>query len=190
MRRRARLWPLASVVAAIAACEAHNPPPPGPSPCAITACRPAKTLILQQQGKGQFLMNTPGLPYVLDGAVIVLPGDDFFITADDRDGALVNLRRIDPPAEGAPNVIHISYKQEQLSNGMFYMSLLLDSSFARSLVYHAAAMNAARPYAPFATSTCPVRPGVKMNETWNAPLWQLMLRNFRTAEQPGLCKIY
>jgi len=190
VKRRARLLPLTGAAAAIVACQAHEPPPPRPLPCAISDCRPAKTLIIQEQGKGQFLMNTPGLPYVLDGAVIVLPGDDFFITADDRDGALVNLRRVDAPAEHAPNVIHISFKQEQLNNGTFYVSLLLDSSFPRALVYHAAAMNAGRPYAPFATSTCPVRPGVKMNETWNAPLWQLMLRNFRTAEQPGLCKIY
>jgi hypothetical protein len=189
MRRRARLLPLTAAVT-VAACQAHEPPPPRPSPCAITDCRPAKTLILQQQGKGQFLMNTPALPYVFDGAVIVLPGDDFFITADDRDGALVNLRRIGAPAEQSPNVIHVTFKQEQLNNGVFIMSLLLDSSFPRPLVYHAAAMNAWRPYEPFSTSTCPVRPGITAGETWNAPLWQLMLRNFRTAEQPGLCKIY
>jgi hypothetical protein len=186
----ARLFWLAAAVPAIAACAAHEPPPPKPSPCGITECRPAKTLILQQQGKGQFLMNTPAWPYVLDGVVTVRPGDDFFITADDRDGALVNLRRIAAPAEHAPNVIHITYKQEQLNNGAFIMSLVLQSSFARPLVYHAAAMNAWRPYEPFSTSTCPVEPGIAMIETWPAPLWQLYLRNFRTAEQPGLCKVY
>lgn len=189
MRSRRRL-PLPAIAAcALATCATQPPPPPRPSPCAITPCRPAKTILLQQ-GRGQFVVNTEPAPYVLDGAVIVRPGDDFFITGDDRDGALVNLRRIDPPAEGAPNVIHITYKQEQLNNGVFVMSLVLQSSFARALVYHAAGVNAARPYAPFSTSTCPLVPGIGMKETWNAPLWQLMLRDFRASDGSQLCKIY
>jgi hypothetical protein len=184
-----RAYAVAIASAAIAACATSPPPPPKPSPCAITACRPAKTIILQK-GRSQFLIQSPAEPYVLDGAVIVRPGDDFFIAGDERDGALVNLRRIDPPGEGAANVIHLTYKQDQLNNGAFIMVLTLQSSFARALVYHAAGMHAMRPYEPFSTSTCPVRPAVDMIETWPEPLWQLFLRNFRFSDDTATCKVY
>jgi hypothetical protein len=97
---------------------------------------------------------------------------------------------IRPPGAGAGNVIHITYSQTQLPNGMFTMFLVLQSSFPRPLAYHASAAHAMRPFDPFSTSTCPVYPGSSASEAWPDPLWSLSLRNFRTAETPRLCKIY
>jgi hypothetical protein len=185
-----RLSALAVAGLATASCAAHapaGPPPAAPDRCATTVCRPAKTIILQR-GKGQFIVPAPAAPYVDDDVVIVRPGDDFYVAADDRDGALVNLRRIDPPAADAPNVIHFTYKQEQLDNGAFVMMLDVHSSFARALVYRALAMSPAKPL--FVTSTCPLNPGITSIEMWTEPLWQLLLRNFRATDDVRTCKVY
>jgi hypothetical protein len=176
---------------ATASCAAHAPagPPPAaaPDPCATTSCRPARSIILQQ-GTDQVIFNSPAMRYVINDVVIVEPGDDIYVTGDERDGRLVNLRRVEPPGVGAPNVIHLGYKQEQLDNGAFIMRLELQSSFPYVLVYRAVAMGPANPM--FVTSTCPVRPGITMGEMWPQPLWQLLLSNFRAGDGARTCKVY
>jgi len=184
-----RLSALALAGLATASCAAHAPAPAAtPDPCATTVCRPAKSIILQQQGKGQFIFNSPAARYVINDVVIVEPGDDVYVTGDDRDGSLVNLRRVDPPGAGATNVIHLTYKQDQLANGAFIMLLGVESSFPRILVYRAVAMGPTNPM--FVTSTCPLNPGHLMIETWPQPLWQILLSNFRASTDGRTCKVY
>jgi hypothetical protein len=186
-----RLSALAVTGLATASCAAHAPtgPPPAASadPCATTVCRPAKSIILQR-GTDQVVFNSPAMRYVIDDVVILEPGDDIYVTGDERDGRLVNLRRVDPPGGGATNVIHLRYKQDQLLNGAFVMMLELQSSFPRVLVYLAAAMGPANPM--FFTSTCPVKPGITASEMWPQPLWQVLLSNFRASDAARICKIY
>jgi hypothetical protein len=191
---KTRLHPLSALAVAglaTASCAAHAPagPPPAAAadPCATTACRPAKSIILQR-GTNQFIFNSPAMRYVINDVVIVEPGDDIYVTGDERDGTLVNLRRVDPPAAGALNVIHVTYKQEQLPNGAFVMMLDLQSSFPRILVYRAMAMGPRNPM--FATSSCPLNPTVTAIEMWPQPLWQVRLSNFRASGDGRTCKVY
>lgn len=183
---------LLSLAVPIAGCAEHaggaGPATPGSlEACTPQPCRPPRSIVLQSR-QGQQIVQTNASPYVLNGSILVRVGDDFFVAADEKDGTLINLRKVDA-AEGAPNVIHVSFKQDQIGTGDFVMFLTISQNFPRPIVYRAIASRPTRQV--FQTSTCPLRPGLPVVEMWPNPIWILALDHFRaTDDANNTCQRY
>src|SRR4051794_8150563 len=121
----------------VAACATKSPPPPplaavvvapsgrDPDICGIVRCRPTRLIRLADRA-GTVSFKAPARPYIHPDGITVLPGDDFFVTGEVRDGVLEHLRYVERPAE-LHDVIHIRLVQERLASGTLIMSLLLES---------------------------------------------------------------
>jgi len=180
-----------ALAALASACAEHagGPGPATPSAaeiCARQACRPARTIVLQSRTR-QMIVNAEAMPYVDQDSIFVRAGDDFFVAADEKNGELVNLRKVDGPRPDAPNVLHFTFKQEQIGTGDFIMMLMIEEKFAHPFVYRA--IGALPNGRMFATSTCPIHPGIVSTEMWKDPVWLLALDHFRASDDADhVCK--
>lgn len=189
------VWGAGLWVLLVAACATKPPPRPptalapvavapsrhDPDICGIVRCRPA-TLIRLADPAGTVSFKAPARPYIHPDGITVLPGDDFFVTGQVRDGVLEHLRYVDPPAD-PHDVIHIRFVQERLASGTLIMSLRIESYFDRPVVYQALGRQPGTPdKPPFPAGTGPLRPGVDVREVWPGVIAALKLNDFRFSE--------
>jgi TPR repeat protein len=156
--------------------------------CSVVRCRDQSKVHLFDNSGQAFEVDVPASPYI-DDAIVLYPGDDFFVTGDEKDGLLVNLRFVDPPA--APKeVLHVHFAQEKGVNGTYQMILTVQSFYGRWLGYHAIMHHASQPPRIYRqTSTCPIAPMARGMEMWPDTLSALRLRDFRF-DQKGACTYY
>jgi len=185
--------------------EPAPPPPATPAPapapaagaaedldsiCKQTECRPAHTLKLHLDDGRAVDVPVPSLPYVHRDIVHALPGDDFYVAADERGGRLVNMRYVAPPAT-PKDALHIRFRQEQIKGGHWMMVAHITSHFSHTLAYHAATQGSpSRPSRR--TSVCPLHPGAGVFESWPNAILFLHLKDFRVvdpkSEDGRVCK--
>jgi hypothetical protein len=178
------------------------PPRPAPEPgraaaadpdtdriCQQTECRPATKLTLHLDDGRTIDVPAPRLPYVYGEVIRALPGDDFYVAADERGGRLLNLRYVRPPAS-PKDVLHIQLRHEELKGGHWHMLATVTSHFSQTLAYRAATQIPGRP--PRRTSVCPLHPGMPVFEQWLSTFVLLHLQDFRIvdpkSEDGRVCK--
>jgi hypothetical protein len=157
--------------------------------CERNACRPTRRVRFEL-GKGRSVdRDQPPLPYVREGAIFVLPGDDFSVTGDIEGDRLVNLRRV-LPGETPPHALSIRFGQAGDRREGPVMMLLLDSKLPLGLAYEASIVPlAGSRHEP--TSTCPLRAGQGTREMWPFPIEVLVMRElrlFRPQEHQAACR--
>ena len=163
-------------------------PAPGEQPtaaeaCALTACRPPRTVTLVLDGgEREMRQELPPFPYVYQEVVYVVPGDDFRITGEVKGDRLVGLRVV-REGEQVPLSLRIRFEQEVESPSTQRMVLALDSSLPRALAYRVSMLQAETAgFQP--TRSCPVPAGKSSYESWPQALRTLVLEDLRFVE-PG-----
>ena len=164
-------------------------PAPGEQPtaaeaCALTACRPPRTVTLVLDGgEREMRQELPPFPYVYQEVVYVVPGDDFRVTGEVKGDRLVGLRVV-REGEQVPLSLRIRFEQEVESPSTQRMVLALDSSLPRALAYRVSMLQAETAgFQP--TRGCPVPAGATVYESWPQPLRTLVLEDLRFVELPG-----
>ncbi|HTA20064.1 MAG TPA: tetratricopeptide repeat protein [Polyangia bacterium] len=156
--------------------------------CARVRCRDQSKVQLYDNAGHAFEVSVPSSPYVPD-AIVLFPGDDFYVTGDEQDGRLVNLRYVDPPA--APSrVLHVQFSQRKIGES-YSMLLEVQSYFPRWTSYHALTHQVSRaPRELRQTTTCPIGPMIHATEMWPDLLSSIRLGDFRFDDKPGPCNYY
>ena len=152
--------------------------------CAVTTCRPPRTVTLVLDEEREMRQELPPFPYVYRDVVYLVPGDDFRLTGEVQGDRLVNLRVV-PEGESPPHVLRVRFSQEVESGTSLRMVLALDSTLPRALRYRAS-MLAAESQGFQPTGSCPVLPGKSSYESWAQPLRTMVLEDLRLVDvAPG-----
>jgi hypothetical protein len=181
--REASAAPLPAAPSATASASAKPAEPGGTvadlaAICRTVDCRPPMTVRVPVDAGRFFEAKFPAMPYTYKDVVRIVPGDDFYVAADLRGDALVNLRHVDAAQATSPNVLHFKMKPSPQGVGA---DLIVESTFSGYLRYHGAIAVAGQPgFHP--TSLCPI---IKMAfEHWNDPVVSIVLAEFTIAD-PG-----
>jgi hypothetical protein len=184
--RTAAPAPPAPAAKADAAAPAAQQPeqPTAEQACAVTACRPARTVTLVLDEEREMRQELPPFPYVYRDVVYLVPGDDFRLTGEVQGDRLVNLRVV-PEGESPPHVLRVRFSQEVESGTSLRMVLALDSTLPRALRYRASVLAAeSKGFQP--TPSCPVPPGKSSYESWPQPLRTMVLEDLQLVDvAPG-----
>ena len=164
--------------------QAQKPPPQqqptAEQACALTVCRPPRTVTLVLDEEREMRQQLPPFPYVYQDVIYVMPGDDFRVTGEVQGDRLVNLRVV-KEGESPPHALRVRFSQEVESGTTHHMVLALDSTLPRALRYAASMLPAEGPgFQP--TRSCPVLAGKSAYESWQQPLRTLVLENLRLVD--------
>ena len=169
--------------------QAQKPPPQqqptAEQACALTVCRPPRTVTLVLDEEREMRQELPPFPYVYRDVIYVVPGDDFRVTGEVQGDRLVNLRVV-KEGESPPHALRIRFSQEVESGSTHHMVLALDSTLPRALRYSVSMLPAESAGSFQPTSSCPVLPGRSVYESWPQPLRTLVLEDLRLVDlAPG-----
>lgn len=121
-------------------------------------------------------------PLVQYDHVYLFPGQTLYIEADVKDDMLVNLRMV--PANVHPQKTLVFKFEQRETKGQYGMSLSIHDPFMHWLKYHAVVVDTDTAPDTFKqSSTCPVVPGGDATENWIAPIFQVVLSDFRFLAQ-------
>jgi len=116
--------------------------------------------------------------------ISILPGDELFIEADEVDGKLINFRQVDAIVN---QNVTLTFSLSQMSTGLGMM-LSVSNPFAKNIKYHLNIIDfSGRPHQ---TSSCPVRAGLSVFESWGHPIPELILSDMHFVEQDAASCIY
>lgn len=152
------------------------------------ACRRVDTVRIETpDGKEYTLPINQTLPWVVQGNLMLMPGDTITIRLVDRDGALFpELVRAGPDTAGiAPGEGEIQIKVLPYNKGNLVMAV--HSRRTDTLDYGALIVGPAARGSAQRTSVCSLMPGITVFESWTQPIRQIALFGFRRTTQPG-CK--
>ena len=152
--------------------------------CAVTTCRPPRTVTLVLDEEREMRQELPPFPYVYRDVVYLVPGDDFRLTGEVQGDRLVNLRVVSE-GESPVHVLRVRFSQELESGAAHQMVLALDSTLPRALRYRASVLAAeSKGFQP--TASCPVPPGKSAYESWPQPLRTMVLEELQLVDvAPG-----
>ena len=144
--------------------------------CRRVPCRPPTTVRLRLNGKEYFEMEFPKSPYVADGFINVLAGEELNVEFDEGDGRLSNPRYVKTPAKPERTV---SLRLEQTDGGTV---LRVQNPFGKAIAYdcliqHYKEQRFRR------TSVLPVLGGKMGFEMWPYPVAQVVISNVRYGSQ-------
>lgn len=148
------------------------------------ACRQVDTVRIQNaDGKESSININQQLPWVVQGNLLLVPGDWIVFRLVDRDGALSpDLVKAgntgEPPA---PGIGEIRVRLQWIGNGNLSMVVL--SRRPETLDY--AALAVVGMDNPQRTSVCSLRPGITAYESWQWPIRQIAVWGFRPTDDPG-----
>jgi len=142
--------------------------------CQRVPCRPVTTVRLKLNNKEFFEMEFPKSPYVAEGFINVLAGEEMLVEFDDTDGTLSNPRYV---KTGAKPERTISFRLEQTDEGTV---LSVKNPFTKSIIYDCAIQHYSEQRFR-KTSIIPVRAGLVSFEMWPYPVAQVVVSNVRYA---------
>ena len=144
--------------------------------CQRVSCRPVTTVRLKLNNKEYFEMEFPKGPYVADGFINVLAGEEFLVEFDETDGALSNPRYVKTAAKPEPA---ISFRLEQSAEGTV---LQVKNPFAKNIIYDCAIQHYSEQRLR-KTSIAPVQAGLVSFEMWPYPVAQVVVSNVRYVQK-------
>lgn len=140
--------------------------------CQRVPCRPVTTVRLKLNKKEFFEMEFPKAPYVAEGFINVLAGEEVLVEFDDTDGVLSNPRYVKTAAKPERT---ISFRLEQTDEGTI---LQVKNPFTKSVMYDCAIQHYSEQRFR-KTSIVPVQPGLVSFEMWPYPVAQVVVSSVR-----------
>jgi hypothetical protein len=144
--------------------------------CQRVPCRPVTTVRLKLNKKEFFEMEFPKAPYVAEGFINVLAGEEILVEFDDTDGTLSNPRYVKTVAKPERT---ISFRLEQTDNGTV---LQVKNPFTKSIMYDCAIQHYSEQRFR-KTSIVPVQAGLVSFEMWPYPVAQVVVSKVRYGQQ-------
>ncbi len=138
--------------------------------CQRVTCRPATKIRLKLSKNEYFELEFPKGPYVADGFVNILPGEELFVEFDD-----VNVTNPHYVKAIAKPERTISIHLEQTDEGTI---LQVENAFARDIIYDCLIQHY-RQKRLESTSIIPVRARLMSIEMWPYPIAQAVVSNIR-----------
>ncbi|MBI2381471.1 MAG: hypothetical protein HYV16_12025 [Gammaproteobacteria bacterium] len=157
-----------------AAKPAAKPDPERDAVCSRYVCRGATTVSLNLAGGENLSRSFDWFsPVVQDGSVTVLPGEELFLEAEVLGGKLAGLKAVERNRNPGRTLV---LKFQQVDKGLD-MVLTVRNPFAQTLKYQLIADDGAGKLSN--SPSCPVKPGDTTYETWEQPVFQAILMDFK-----------
>lgn len=144
--------------------------------CQKVACREVTTVRLKLNNKEFFEMEFPKGPYVAEGFINVLAGEEFLVEFDETDGALSNPRYVKTAAKPEQT---ISFRLAQTDEGTV---LQVKNPFAKSIIYDCFIQHYSEQRLR-KTSIIPVQAKLVSFEMWPYPVAQVVVSNVRFVQK-------
>ena len=144
--------------------------------CQRVPCRPVTTVRLKLNKKDFFEMEFPKGPYVAEGFINVLAGEEFLVEFDDTDGVLSNPRYVKTAAKPERT---ISLRLEQTDEGTM---LQVKNPFSKNIIYDCLIQHYSEQRLR-KTSILPVQAGLISFEMWPYPVAQVVVSNVRYVQK-------
>lgn len=144
--------------------------------CQRVPCRPATTVRLKLNDKEYFEMEFPKGPYVAEGFVNVLSGEEVLVEFDDSEGKLSNPRYVKTAAKPERT---ISFRLEHTDKGTI---LEVKNPFTKNIIYDCLIQHYSEQRLR-KTSIIPVPAGLKSFEMWPYPVAQVVVSNVRYVQE-------
>ena len=144
--------------------------------CQRVPCRAATTVRLKLNDKEYFEMEFPKGPYVAEGFVNVLSGEEVFIELDEADGQLSNPHYVERPSKPERT---ISFRLEHTDHGSV---LRANNPFAKNVLYDCLIQHYSEQKLR-KTSILPVPARLLGFEAWPYPVAQVVITNVHYVKQ-------
>jgi hypothetical protein len=144
--------------------------------CQRVTCRPVTTVRLKLNKKEYFEMEFPRGPFVADGFINVLAGEEVLVEFDDADGTLSNPHYVKTTAKPERT---ISFQLEQSDEGTV---LRVKNPFTKSIIYDCLIQHYSEQRLR-KTSILPVQAGLMSFEMWPYPVAQVVVSNVRYGQK-------
>ena len=144
--------------------------------CQRVSCRPVTTVRLKLNNKEYFEMEFPKGPYVAEGFINVLAGEEILVEFDDADEKLSNPRYVKTAAKPERT---ISFRLEQTEEGTI---LQVKNPFSKNIIYDCLIQHYSEQRLR-KTSIIPVQAGLMSFEMWPYPVAQVVISNVRYAQK-------
>jgi len=145
--------------------------------CQRVPCRPVTTVRLKLNNKEFYEMEFPKGPYVADGFINVLAGEEVLVEFDETDGVLSNPRYVKTIAKPERT---ITFRLEQPNQGTTV--LRVKNPFTKNIIYDCLTQNSSEERLR-KTSIIPVRAGLSNFESWPYPVVQVVVSNVRYVQK-------
>lgn len=144
--------------------------------CQRVPCRPVTTVRLKLNNKEYFEVEFPKGPYVAEGFINVLAGEEFLVEFDDADGTLSNPRYVKTVANPERT---ISFRLEQTEEGTL---LRVKNPFTKNIIYDCLIQHYSEQRLR-KTSIIPVQANLMSFEIWPYPVAQVVVSNVRYVQK-------
>jgi len=175
-----RVFACAALLACCGAAAAQDAaPPPGlVELCKTTLCRTPKVRV--NMGDGAVFEGTQpyALPVLLNGGVSVYLGEQVYIEAQVEKGELTLLRAVPAVADPARTLVFKFQQKPGAVDSLLEVTNPFKSDLKFSLGMMLPDGSSLR-----ATSSCPVRAGLKLFEHWPYPIYQLVVVKARALKE-------
>jgi hypothetical protein len=142
--------------------------------CQRVPCRSPTTVRLKLNTKEYFEMEFPKGPYVADGFINILAGEELFVQFDDAEGRLSNPHYVKDSTKPERT---ISFRLEQTDDGTV---LRAKNPFSKAILYDCLIQHYSEQRLR-KTSILPVPAGLMGFEMWPYPVAQAVISNVRYA---------
>jgi hypothetical protein len=154
----------------------QTPEPAREAVCQRVPCRPDTTVRLKLNNKEYFEIEFPKGPYVADGFINVLAGEELLVEFDAADGTLSNPHYVKTAANPERT---ISFRLEQTDEGTI---LRVKNPFSKPVIYDCLIQHYSEQRLR-KTSIVPVQAGLVSFEMWPYPVAQALISNVRFAQK-------
>ena len=144
--------------------------------CQRVSCRPVTTVRLKVNDKEYSEMEFPKGPYVADGFINVLVGEEILVEFEDNDGALSNPSYVKTASKAERT---ISFRLEQTPEGTV---LTVKNPFAKDIIYDCFIQHYSETRLR-KTSIIPVKAGLMNFEMWPYPVAQVVISKVRYVQK-------
>ncbi len=145
--------------------------------CSEVFCREAKTISLKDEEGNVFdlVLEAPS-PVIVDGMVMLFPGDRVYVEAEIKKKKLVNLKAVSEITDPSRTLV-FDFSQKEMG-GISNMVLNVKNPFEMVIKYHAD-MSMPGKEGFYQTSSCPVLPKIQGFEMWPHPIVQMFISDLR-----------
>ena len=144
--------------------------------CQRVPCRPVTTVRVKLNKKEYSEIEFPSGPYVAEGFINVLLGEEILVEFDEAGGALSNPHYVKTAAKPERT---ISFRLEQTDEGTV---LRVKNPFTKSIIYDCLTQHYSEQRLR-KTSILPVPAGLMGFEMWPYPIAQVVVSNVRNAQK-------
>ena len=140
--------------------------------CQKVICRESKTVSLKLGNKKVISFDFPKTPYVAEGYINVLTGEEINVEFDENANTLINARYVERVKSAAKTIV---FKLSQTEDGTV---LSVNNPFSKDIIYDCLIQNYKTEKLQ-KTSIIPVGSKLLSFEMWAEPIPQILISNVR-----------